>query len=54
MIIRVAKIEKYKSDKHRFYVFIDGVEFDVGLQFCEEDAISEAFKLKRKDYALCV
>jgi len=49
MIIRVAKIEKYQSDKHQFYVFIDGVEFDVGLQVCEEDAVNEAFKLKRKD-----
>ena len=53
MIIRVAKIEYHQSDKHKFFVFINGQEYDVGLHYDEEEAICEAFKIKREENKLC-
>jgi len=54
MIIRVAKIEYHQSEKHKFYIFINGQEYDVGLHHDEEEAICEAFKIKREENVLCL
>jgi len=53
VIIRIAKYERYcnhkgeSENRDEYEVIIDGFTFYKGLEVCEADAVSKAFKNKQ-------